>query len=103
MPVSAKGRLENQNWNPTAISQWPVGLIFAVQLDSLSRLGSLPADGENYVDLQGVHFTFYVLRFSWKNMKVSNFLRFITEGRCEAYPVGVQLFLLKFYPPMGDT
>ena len=25
------------------------------------------------------------------------------EGRCEAYPVGVQLFLLMFYPPKGDT
>ena len=25
------------------------------------------------------------------------------EGRCRAYPVGVQLFLLMFYPPKGDT
>ena len=25
------------------------------------------------------------------------------EGRCEAYPVGVQLFLLMFYPPKGDA
>ena len=25
------------------------------------------------------------------------------EGRCEAYPVGVQLFLLRFYLPKGEV
>ena len=28
---------------------------------------------------------------------------FSPEARCEAYPLGVQLFLLVFYPPKGDT
>ena len=44
-------------------------------------------------------------------MRLQKLIRFIdffflqnvlsSQGRCEAYPVGVQLFLLMFYPPKG--
>ena len=47
--MSAEGRVEHQKQNQTAISQWPVGFVFGVQLDYSCRLKSILSDGENRV------------------------------------------------------
>ena len=49
VPFSAEGRVEHQNQNQTATSQWPVGFVFGVQLDYSCRKKSDPADAENRV------------------------------------------------------
>ena len=47
--VSAEGRVEHQKQHQTVTSQWPVGLVFGVQLDYSSRLKSTSATDEKLV------------------------------------------------------